>query len=89
MPDGAPSARTGGRYAADVAGPHRFLVTWGRMGRFDFVAEVVEAWDPDEALVTGAELHPELPRPRVAVLATDSGAQLLGLRADTERAEPG
>ncbi len=43
------------------------------MGRFDFVAEVVEAWDPEGALVVAAELRPELPRPRVAVLATHDG----------------
>jgi hypothetical protein len=43
------------------------------MGRFDFTSEVVEAWDPDDALVTAAELHPELPRPRVAVLAPGTG----------------
>jgi hypothetical protein len=28
---------------------------------------VVEAHDPDEALVRAYELHPELPRPRVAI----------------------
>ena len=63
----------GRHYAYRVAGPHRFIVTWGRMGRFDFVAEVVEAWDPEDAMGTAAELHPELPRPRVAVLADRTG----------------
>jgi len=71
-----------------MPGPHRFIVTWGRMGRFDFVAEVVEAWDPEEAMVTGAELHPELPRPRIAVLASGPGAQILGLRSGQDRVEP-
>jgi hypothetical protein len=70
-----------------VTGPHRFIVTWGRMGRFDFVAEVVEAWDPDEAMVTAAELHPELPRPRVAVLASQTGPLPFGRRSDQERVE--
>jgi len=72
-----------------VTGPHRFVVTWGRMGRFDFVAEVVEAWDPDEAMVTAAELHPELPRPRVAVLASPDGPPPVGPRSDQEPAPPG
>ncbi len=78
-----------GRYASGVAGPHRFIVTWGRMGRFDFVAEVVEAWDPDDAMATAAELHPELPRPRVAVLASRRGPPDFRLRSDQGRTEPG
>lgn len=45
---------------------------WGRMGRHDFYSEHVEAWDPDEAMAVGAERHPELPRPRVAILASDA-----------------
>jgi hypothetical protein len=43
------------------------------MGRFDFAVEEVEAWDPEDAMVIAAELHPELPRPRVAVLASPAG----------------
>ena len=81
-------AKVGGRCASVVAGPHRFIVTWGRMGRFDFVAETVEAWDPDDALVTAAELRPELPRPRVAVLAFRSGPSTFGHRPDQESVEP-
>jgi len=53
------------------------------MGRFDFQAEVVEGWDPDDAMVTAAELHPELPRPRVAVLASRAGPLVFGLRSET------
>ncbi len=53
-----------------VADIPRFLVLWGQMGRPGFHSEVVEAWDPDEALVTASELHPELHRPRVAVLTS-------------------
>jgi hypothetical protein len=52
------------------------------------MAEVVEAWDPDDAMVTAAELHPELPRPRVAVLASQAGPLTFGLRSDPERVEP-
>jgi hypothetical protein len=52
------------------------------MGRFDFVAEVVEAWDPEDAMATAAELHPELPRPRVAVLASQAGPLIFGLRSE-------
>ena len=81
------TAHDGGRYALGGTGPYRFIVTWGRMGRFDFMAEVVEAWDPDEAMVTAAELHPELPRPRVAVLASETGAPPFGRRSDPERVE--
>ena len=73
----------------DVVGPHRFIVTWGRMGRPDFVAEVVDAWDPDDAMVTAADLHPELPRPRVAVLASQAGPLVFGLRSDQKDVEPG
>ena len=83
------AAEVTGRYASDVTGPHRFVVTWGRMGRFDFVAEVVEAWDPDDAMVTAAELHPELPRPRVAVLASRSGPPTFAPGSDQKRSEPG
>jgi hypothetical protein len=32
---------------------------------------MVEAFDPDEALVIAHELHPELPRPRVALESHD------------------
>ena len=53
--------------------PH-YIVTWGRMGRFDFVAEVVEAWDPDDAMATAAELHPELPRPGSPSVVSRHGA---------------
>jgi hypothetical protein len=59
------------------------------MGRFDFVVEEVEAWDPEDALVTAAELHPELPRPRVAVLASPAGPLPFGRRASQQRKNPG
>jgi hypothetical protein len=59
------------------------------MGRFDFMAEVVEAWDPEDAMVTGAALHPELPRPLVAVLASQAGPLIFGLRSRPEGTEPG
>ena len=39
------------------------------MGRPGFTGEIVEACDPEEALATAADLHPELHRPRVAVAA--------------------
>jgi len=52
---------------------HRFLVLWGQMGRPRFRAEIVEASDPDEALVIAADRHPELHRPRVAVPAAEAG----------------
>jgi len=83
--DAVPGA---GHYAAGVDGPHRFIVTWGRLGRFDFHAVEVEAWDPDDALVTAAGLHPELPRPRVAVLSTSSAAQLFDRRHLSGGADP-
>ncbi len=70
-----------------MTGPQRFIVTWGRMGRFDFVAEVVEALDPVDAMVAGAELHPELPRPRIAVLASQTGPLTFGLQSDPERVD--
>lgn len=70
-----------------MTGPHRFIVTWGRMGRFDFVAEEVEAWDSDEAMVTAAELHPELPRPQVAVLASRTGSPSFSRGTDQGRTE--
>lgn len=83
------SSTGGGRRYADVmSGPHRLLVAWGNMGRFDFVAEVVEAWDPDEAMVTAAALHPELPRPRVAVLTSGTGPPPFARRSEPEWVEP-
>ena len=48
------------------------MVLWGQMGRPGFTTEIVEAWDPEEALVTAADLHPELHRPRVAVPASEN-----------------
>lgn len=58
-------------YARVVAELHRFRVLWGQMGRPGFVTEVVEAWDPEDALSVAAEIHPELHRPRVAVPASE------------------
>jgi hypothetical protein len=58
------------------------------MGRFDFVAEEIEAWDPDDALAAAAERHPELPRPRVAVLASQAGPLTFGLRSDDQGPDP-
>ncbi len=63
---------------------HRFLVLWGQMGRPGFTTEIVEAWDPDEALVVAADLHPERHRPRVAVLASDD-APFRRRRGDPDR----
>ncbi len=56
-----------------VAELHRFLVLWGQMGKPLFTAEIVEAWDAEDALAVAADLHPELHRPRVAVPASGSG----------------
>ena len=55
---------------SDVAGPWIWIVTWGSFLRPGFTAEHVTAWDAEEALVRAAELHPERPRPRVAMLAS-------------------
>ncbi len=71
-----------------MATPHRFLVLWGRIGRFDFVSEVVEAWDAEDAMVLGADLHPELPRPRIAVLATQAGPLYADLVDGSESGQP-
>lgn len=46
----------------------RFVVTWGVLGRPGYAVEHVDAHDADEALVLAAALHPELERPRVALL---------------------
>jgi hypothetical protein len=58
------------------------------MGRFDFVAEAVEARDSDDALAIAADLHPELPRPRVAVLASPVNPLPFGLRSGQEHIGP-
>jgi hypothetical protein len=47
-------------------GPVAFRVIWGDFFKGIFQV-IVEAHDPDEALVLAHELHPELPRPRVAL----------------------
>lgn len=52
---------------------HRFLVLWGQMGKPLFTAEIVEAFDAEDALAVAADLHPELHRPRVAVPAAGAG----------------
>ena len=53
-----------------LSGPRRFRVLWGDPSKgLDQV--IVEAHDPDEALVRAHELRPELPRPRTAYLATE------------------
>lgn len=64
--------RPNGIYAPMVAELHRFRVLWGQMGRPGFMTEVVEAWDPEDALAVAAEIHPELHRPRVAVPASEA-----------------
>jgi hypothetical protein len=51
-----------------------WLVTWGVLARSGFVVEHVEAYDADEALAIAAQRHPELERPRVALLVTSPGA---------------
>ncbi len=61
------------RYAPGVAQLHRFLVLWGQMGKPLFTAEIVEAFDAEDALAVAADLHPELHRPRVAVPAAGAG----------------
>jgi hypothetical protein len=50
-------------------GPWRWLVTWGALLRPNWHAEVVEAFDVDEALEVARTLRPDLPPPRVAILA--------------------
>jgi hypothetical protein len=50
-------------------GPWRWSVIWGNIGR-QLRREVVEAWDSDDALATGASLHPEWEQPRMAFLVT-------------------
>ena len=72
LPAGGGAAGTP-RYAPGVATLHRFLVLWGQMGKPLFTTEVVEAFDPDDALARAAELHPDLHRPRVAVPAAAPG----------------
>ncbi len=52
---------------------HRFLVLWGQMGKPRFTAEIVEAFDAEDALALAVDLHPELHRPRVAVPAAAAG----------------
>jgi len=50
-------------------GPWRWLVTWGVPGRPGWHSMVVEAFDAEDAMVLGAESRPDLPRPRIALLA--------------------
>jgi hypothetical protein len=50
-------------------GPTRWVVTWGVLARPGFVVEHVTAYDADEAITLAAERRPDLPRPRVALLA--------------------
>jgi hypothetical protein len=50
-------------------GPVKFRVLWG--DPFKGISQViVEAHDAEEALVLAHALHPELPRPRVALPVT-------------------
>jgi len=51
-------------------GPWTWTVTWGSILRPGLAVEHVVAWDADEALVLAAQRRPELPRPRVAFLAS-------------------
>ena len=55
-------------------GPWRWLVFWGAIGRPGVRSETVEAYDAAEALSRAAEQFPELPAPRVAVLARQERA---------------
>lgn len=48
----------------------KFRVLWGDPFK-GMTQVVVEAFDADEALVVAHELHPEFPRPRVALEVTE------------------
>lgn len=49
------------------SGPIEWRVVWGRSLTTSFVTEVVVAYDADEALIRGGELHPELLPPNFAL----------------------
>jgi hypothetical protein len=49
-------------------GPVEFRVIWGDPFR-GMTQVIVEAHDANDALVIAHELHPELPRPRIALLS--------------------
>jgi hypothetical protein len=58
---------------ARPGGQRVWLVTWGVLARSGFMVEHVEAFDADEALTIAASRHPELERPRVALLVASPG----------------
>ena len=45
----------------------QWRVIWGKSVTTGFVTEIVSAFDADEALHVGAQLHPELLRPNFAL----------------------
>jgi hypothetical protein len=51
-------------------GPYLFRVVWGNPFK-GMTAEMVRAWDTDEALVTASEKRPDLARARVAFLVEE------------------
>ena len=54
-----------------MAEPRAWIVAWGRPGRFDWRTVEVDAFDADEAKARARELHPELPPPPYAFLASE------------------
>lgn len=59
----------------DIAGRFVWVVTWGRLGRADWQAALVLAYDVDEARVIAADARPDRMRPQEAFLADDSTAR--------------
>jgi hypothetical protein len=51
-------------------GAVRFRVLWGDPNK-GMSQVIVEAHDPDEALILAHQLHPELSRPRTAFLVNE------------------
>ena len=47
--------------------PIDWRVVWGRSLTTGFLTEVVQAYDSDEAMQMGFEMHPELLRPNFAI----------------------
>jgi hypothetical protein len=63
------------RLPRDDDGRVVWIITWGRPGRVDWLAVLVTAFDPDEALEVARRAYPDRLPPDSAVLASPSTAR--------------
>ena len=59
----------------DETGRFVWLVSWGQLHRTDWLAVLVKAYDPDEAIAVARDHYPDRLPPESAVLAAEPTAR--------------